>query len=129
MRTITTQRGFTILEVLVSLSIFSIASVAIAKSFTNHLAFNKQAERRSGAITAVQQVLDGLRVLDPSTLPTTGTSAAQNVTVGNKTYAVTTQYCRITSYCSSANVRFLTVKAKYRGTDQYTVDTIYSQLR
>lgn len=123
-----TNLGFTLLEVLVSLSLFSLASIAIAKSFTLHISTNNKSEQKTGAIMAAQRVLDQIRVLDPTTLPTSGTTS-QNVTIGSRNYQTSTTYCNPSTYCSSTNVRFLTVKVQYRGSQLYAVDTIFSQLR
>ena len=123
------SKGFTLIEVLVSLCIFSIASIAVGKSFINHLTITHTAELRGDAFVAAQQVLDGLRVQDPSTFPTTGSTGPQTVGIGGKNYSVMVYYCRVATYSSSANVRFLTVEVSYRGVVQYSVDTIYSQLR
>ena len=125
------ESAFTLLEVLVSLSLFSIGAVSVARSFSQHLAYASQADRRSGAIDAAQQVLDGLRVLDPSTLPKLAATTTQNVNVGGRTYAVTTTFCptAYNSYCASNSSRYLSINVTYRGLSQYKVDTIFSQLR
>jgi prepilin-type N-terminal cleavage/methylation domain-containing protein len=123
------SKGFSILETLVSLAIFSIGTLAVAQAFTSQLAFNNRSELRSGAINAAQQVLDELRVIDPTTLPTSGTSTPQNIVIGGKTYVVTIAYCQATSHCSSSTVRDLKVTVQHKNTTIYNVETVYAQLR
>lgn len=120
--------GFTLLEVLVSLVLFSIAGIAMAKSFTHHLSTNTRNEQRSAAVMAAQQVLDGLRVLDPATFPSSG-STTQNITVGIRTFSVTTTYCSNITYCPNNNTKHIKVDVKLRGTTIYSVSTVYVQLR
>lgn len=123
------ERGVTLIEVLVSMSLFAIASLAIGHAFNTHVMFNNKSEKKSGAIVAAQQVLDQLRVLDPATFPTSGSDADRSVTVGSRTYTVSVQYCNPTTYCTSNNIRFIHVAAKLNGQTEYSVDTVFSQLR
>ena len=123
------ETGFTLLEVLVSISIFTIAALGMAKAFTDHLSVNTRSERRSEAIAAAQQVLDDLRTQDPATFPTTGAAPVVNVPFGERTYEVHVFYCTDDTYCSSANVRQLHTEVRLNGTIFYQVDTVYAQLR
>jgi type II secretion system protein I len=122
------QKGFTLLEVLVSLSIFSIVSAGMAKSFAFQLSTNSRNERKSAAILAAQQVLDDLRSRDPNTFPTSG-SNTQTVSIGERDFSVVTSYCSVSSYCTSTNIRHLKVDVNLLGETQYSVSTVYAQLR
>ena len=122
------QCGFSILEVLFSIGLFSIVASGMTASFVGLQRRNYENEVRTAAIGAAQKVLDEARVLDPATLPTSG-SASTTVTYGSKSFDVTTTYCAIPAECSSANVRQLRVAVSYRGTQRYKVDTIFCQLR
>ena len=122
------QAAFTLIEVMISLSIISIASLGMAKAFSNQITFNTRNERRSNAVAAAQLVLDRYRTIDPSTLPTSG-SFDETVTVGTRTYDVKTRYCEVTSQCSSASIRGLSVEVKFRGEKQIKIATVYAQLR
>jgi len=128
-KSLSQQVAFSLLEVLVSLSIFSVGALAAASAFSTQLSFNSQSETRSGAIMAAQQVLDEIRISDPASLPSSGTSAAQNITIGNKLYVVTVTYCSPSTYCTSTNIRALKAIVKHNNSTVYTVDTIYAQLR
>jgi prepilin-type N-terminal cleavage/methylation domain-containing protein len=121
--------GFSLVEILVSLSITSIAMLAVGNAIATHIWFNTRSEQRSGAILAAQQVLDPLRLVDPSTLPTSGTSST-TVTIGALNYTVTTTYCPTgQSYCTSNNIRYMTTKVVLNGTQFLSLDTAFSQLR
>lgn len=122
-------RGCSIVEVLVSLGIFSIGTLAVAQAFTTQLTYNNRSELRSSAVAAAQVVLDELRVTDPNSMPTSGTSAPQNITIGGKIFAVTVAYCQATSFCTSTNVRDLKLTVKHNNLSVYSVETVYAQLR
>ena len=122
--------GFSLVEVLVSLSIFSIAGVAFASSIMTNQGFNRLSSERTGAQFAVEQIVDDLRVQDPTTLPAHGTDAVRHVTIGTKTYDVYVTYCSLGSYCSSsATVRTIHCEARLKGVTRYVVDTVFAQLK
>lgn len=121
--------GFTLLEVLVSMVIFSIASAAMAQSFLTHLTMNNRSERRSEAIASAQQVLDQIRTEDPTSLPASGSASPVTVTMGPRTYTVTATYCGDNTFCTSNNIRHIGIEVAYRNTVIYEVETVYSQLR
>ena len=123
------QSGFTVLESLVALGIFSIAALAMANAFATNMSFNTLSDIRTGAIQAGQQILDDNRFSDPSSLPSSGASVNENVQIGNRTYNTTTTYCRNMSYCNSTNVRTVFVEVSYKGKEYYEVETAYTQLR
>lgn len=126
------SKGFTLIETLVSLSIFSIAALGLAKAFSDNIRTNTNNERRTSAIMAVQQVLDRLRQSDPATLPSSNSTTVETKTVGFRNFVVTTTYCPTsvaTTYCTSPNIRYLNLKAELSGVNVYEVNTIYAQLR
>jgi prepilin-type N-terminal cleavage/methylation domain-containing protein len=121
--------GFTLLEVMVSFSIFSIAVLGLSKAYSNQMTFNTLTERKSSALAAGQMVLDRLRTIDPTALPSTGTTT-ESVTISPRTFSVVVRYCPSGStYCTSQNIKELTVEVSYRGVLQSKFTTIYSQLR
>ncbi len=123
------QRGFTLLEVMVSIGIFGIISGMMATSFVTMIRNNYENEVRTGAYQAAQQVLDTLRQADPSSIPTSGNSGPQNITIGNRTYSATTYYCEVASQCASASIRGLRVAVTFRSKQRYSVGTVFSQLQ
>jgi prepilin-type N-terminal cleavage/methylation domain-containing protein len=122
------RAGFTLVEVLIAMAILSIAVTGIAPIFMTHLQINTTSGVRSGAVAAAQQKLDALRLVDPATMPLTGSSAPEDVTVGGRTYQVTTTYCAMGSFCN-AESRYIQVEVSYREKTRYTVDTVFTQLR
>ena len=126
-----TQDGFTVVEVLAALAICSIVASAAASATLFHLRANNRAEVKSEAIIATEQVLDELRVDDPSTFPVTGSDPTRNVTIGNRIYAVVISYCSGASaaYCTSNNIRAVHATTRLHGTVQHEIDTIFTQLR
>jgi prepilin-type N-terminal cleavage/methylation domain-containing protein len=122
------QSGFTLIEILVSLFLFSIASLGLGKTFINTLAVNTRNERRTAGVQAVQQVLDNLRTKDPSTLPTGNTTQTSTITIGNRNFSVAVTYCPAgTIYCT-ANIRDLDVIASLNGGVVYETRTVYAKL-
>ncbi len=122
------QSGFSLVEVLVSLFLVSITGVAFTHAFLGSLKFNTLSEKRSGAISAAQQVLDELRTKDPFTLPTSGTTS-NTINVGGRNFTVLVTYCSIGSYCSTPSIRTLSARVTYRNENLYAVDTIFTQLK
>lgn len=121
-------RGVTLIETLVALAILGISLAGILPSFVTQLHSNTRNEERSGAVIAAQWVLDSLRLQDPSTLPATGASAPQLVTIGASPYEVTTRYCQRTAFCG-VNSRHLRIEVRLRNRELYDVETVYTRLR
>ena len=120
--------GFTLLEVLIALTLFALVSAAMAPAFLGHFQRNTGAEIRSGAFAAAQQVLEELRLVDPGSLPGTGSSSPQNIVAGKKTYQVTTTYCTQSIYCTPRS-RHLFIGVSHHGSQIYSVETVYARLR
>jgi type II secretion system protein I len=123
------ESGFTLLEVLVAMTIFSLAAVGMAQAFVTHLKANNTSEIRSQATHAAQLVLDQLRTVDPALLPSTGNGSAETVAVNNRAFSVVVQYCADSSLCPSSSTRHLRAKVSYRNAEVYRVDTVFTQLR
>lgn len=123
------QCGFTLLELMVSLLIFSIVALGLGGSFSQHMTMSHQGEVKSMAAQAAQRVLDNIRYLDPATLPTSGSDPVVNVTIGNKTFDVTASYCENAAFCGTNNIRHITVRVEHKNQEQYEVQTVFTQLR
>lgn len=123
-----TQRGFTLMEVMVATVVFGLVATTMASSFISQARFNYNSSVQSGATVAAQQVMDELRLMDITSLPTSG-SSAQTRAVGARTYTITTSYCVIPAYCATASTRHLQVQVAHRGRDIYAIETIFTQLR
>lgn len=123
------QGGFSLIEVLVSISLFSIIGMGLAKGFIMQMRSNNDSAIRIQAISAAQQVLDRIRTTDPASLPTGGSAVAETVTVSGRNYSVVITYCAISAYCTAVTTRHIRAAVSYRNSKRYEVDTVFSQLR
>lgn len=121
--------GFTLLEVLVSITILALVTASIGPAFHNFFQANTQMERRTAAIEAAQQVLDNLRFEETDTLPASGTGTTQSITVANYPFLVTPEFCSDSSYCTSNNTRHILVSVEFNGEEIYEIQTVYTKLR
>ena len=115
------------MEVLVSLTIFAIASALMTPAFIYHLKTNTASEDRNGAIAVAQQVLDELRTTDTLSMPESGTTT-QTISNQHRNYAVSTTYCADDTYCTTSS-RHITIGVAYRGKTIHTVETVYTKLK
>lgn len=123
------NKGFTLIEVMATTLIFSVISASMASAFVSHLKLNTRNEIRSGAVAAAQRVLDDYRLINPTTLPLSGSTAAVDLTIGSRTYQATTSFCVNTAFCATGNSRQLTVVIRYRGQALYEAETVYTLLQ
>jgi len=124
------QAAFTLVEVMVAMSIFALVTASMMSAFTRQMRWNTESERNMGASAVAQQVLDSLRIVDPTTMPASGTAAAQNIVLGDRTYNVYVTYCPTgTTFCTSDNVRHIRVRVDYRLHTLFTTETVYAALR
>lgn len=123
------DQGFTIIEVLVAITLFSIVSMGLAGGFVMQLKTNNDNAIRIQAISAAQQVLDSLRVSDPASFPSAGDDTARNISVAGRVFSVVISYCAIPSLCTAATTRHLRASVTYKGKKRYEVDTVFSQLK
>ena len=124
-----TESGFTVLEVIVALALFGVVLSSTGAAFLKMAQYNSAMEVRSSAIGAAQQVLDSMRQLDPSTMPTSGTDAPIPIAVDKRTFNVTVTYCNNASHCADSGSRMLTVEVFYNNIVVFNVDTVYTKLR
>ena len=123
------ERGFTILEVLVALSLMAIVAAGLVPAFTTFLKFNTRAEIKSEALSAAQQVLDELRLVDPATMPSSGSDPAVNITLGSRTYQVIVDYCVDASLCTSTTRQLVLEVFDNNAESVYSTQTVYTKLR
>jgi type II secretory pathway pseudopilin PulG len=130
-RLLTSSDGFSMLEVLFSVGLFSVIAALMTSSFITLQKRNRENELRTGAISAAQQVLDIIRSpnTDPATLPTSGSVVQPIVTIGGPPYEVTLQYCPAGTFCSSSTMRHIRATVRFRNQVKYVVDTVFCQLR
>jgi prepilin-type N-terminal cleavage/methylation domain-containing protein len=122
------ERGFTLLEALIAMAILGIALAGMIPTFQSFMDANSFSEERSNAVAAGQVVMETLRQAEPSSLPSSGTSSAQAVTVGNHEYEVVATYCQVPSYCTSA-ARHIVVEVSFAGDTVYTLESVFSRIQ
>ena len=119
------NKGFSLIEVLISISIMSISSSVMLTSFMSQVQTVNDSVVKSASIYAAQRVLDEIRTESIDALPSTGSDDAVSVAVDGKSYSVVVTYCIDSSYCST-NARHITVDVSYNGTSVYDVETVYT---
>lgn len=122
------EKGFSLLEVLVSVTIFSIAALGIVPTFNSFMGRNSHSHIQASALQAAEQVLDSIRIQSTSTLPTTGNDGGKNISVGGHSFVVTTYYCEQSSLCSGTLTRHLRVQVKYKTQEIFNVQTVFTAL-
>lgn len=123
------ESGFSLLEILVSVSIFSIAAIGMLPTFNSFMGRNSHSHVQASALQAAEQVLDSMRILDPATLPASGNNGGTNITIGNRSFVVTTYFCEQSSLCNSTLTRHLRVQVSYQNEVIFNVQTVFTSLR
>lgn len=125
------EHGMTIIEVLVAMVILGVVTAFYASSLALNTSYITDSEHKSEALLAAQEVLDDLRLVRTSTMPTTLTSSSsQNVTIGGTTYGVVVTYCAITTYCpptASDGSRHILVTVTLAGKEIYAIETVFTE--
>lgn len=121
--------GFSLLEVLVAIAIFALAASEMLPAFNNFTGRNSYSHVKVGALQAAEQVLDQLRSVDPSSLPSSGNDGGQSVIVGNDTFVATTYYCAQASFCSGLSTRHLKVDISKNDQSIIKIETVFTALQ
>ena len=123
------QQGFSLMEVLVSLSVMAIVLANIIPTFAFQLKQNTKAEVRTAALQAGQRVIDELRFVSPAAMPSSGAGTAQTIAVDGRNFTVTPYYCLRSSYCTSSSARHITVRVVFQGTQVYETETVFTNFQ
>lgn len=151
-------KGFTLVEALVGLIMFAAALGGLLPLIMVSRTMALQSDSRIGAIAVAQQIMDSLRQVDVTCIPTTGTdvtklpdracpttpaSTGDSITslpYKGKTYSATITYCQTSTYCDTAT-RQIRVRVFQDGntadvparpasaTPIYQLETIYARLQ
>lgn len=128
MKILSREGGFSLMEVMVALSIFGIVAGGMTPGFASLLKYNTGAELKTQAMGAAQKTLDFYRLQDITTLPISG-AASQTYPIDGKNYVVTVRFCQNPAYCVSDTIRHISAEVTYNGIIQFKTETIFSQLR
>ena len=121
------NKGFTLIEVLVALFIFSIVCASTAPAFINHSKMNTSSEVKTISINLAEKILNNLRKEDVTQFPSNG-SKTKDYNVSGKNLNVVIEYCKKSQYCSKAS-RHLTINIFHNNKLSYSVETVYTQLK
>jgi type II secretory pathway pseudopilin PulG len=122
---LTTQAGFTLVEAVVSLGLFVLATAAVAGLLVSQTRMETSNATTTTAITLAAQALEDLRALDYPNIPTSQTSTTK---VGALTYTVTSKAVFDTP---AANLATITVTVSWTeplGAKSYTLNSIYTDV-
>ena len=123
------ERGFSLLEIMVSLSVFSIAAAGFLPAFNSFTGRNSHSHTKVNALQAAEQVLDLIRVSNPSDLPSSGNDGGQTIQVGKSTFNVVTYYCEQTSLCTTNSTRHIRVKVEKNNEEILNIQTVFTALK
>lgn len=129
------DQGFTLIETIVSLVIFLTILGFMVPMFANQRLNTLQREIEMGAVAISQEIMDELRRVDISTLPSTGSTttlpsglSTTSVDRSNKGYSATIFYCENATYCGS-EARHIRVQVRHHGQTVHQVETVYSRIQ
>ena len=114
---------------MIAMFIFAIVIGGMAPVFTAHLQRNAAAQTRTEAMQAGQYVLDQLRIVDPSTLDSTGTRDAEEIVINGRAYQVFVSFCMEAGYCPGTNTRHIGIEVKRDNQVLFQTQTVYTLLR
>lgn len=124
-------RGFSLVESLVALALLSLVAVGLLPAIMAHVTTDTRNEIRTDAVSAAEQRMEALRLLDPDTMPVAGPPDSETYAAGDRSYEIRTHYCLRAEYCppTSPVSRHVTVEVYIQGEKIYDVETVYTQLR
>jgi type II secretory pathway pseudopilin PulG len=141
------NQGFTLVEAVVGMIIFLVASTAIVPIFMTYKIATLTNDSRVGAVALAQQIMDTLRSTDintldtsnrlltesvyPSGAPIVGGQSLSSLSYKGKTYSATITYCTTTSYCSDSS-KHIIVSVYGNGnnsTPLFALETVYARLQ
>ncbi|NMC64061.1 MAG: hypothetical protein GYA55_12935 [SAR324 cluster bacterium] len=124
-----TQKAFTLIELLVSLLLFEVVAAVSVAEVASYLKSSRENQLRTEAAAAAQIVLEELRASDPASLPKSGSSEVQNITVGEHIFQVVLSYCVKPEFCTGGSIRQIHVSVSLKSRIWYEVDSAFVQLR
>ena len=121
-------RGFTLLEAILALALLAIVLTGLLPAFFVCLTTNTRNEERTQAAAVAQRAMENLRLQNPASLPSSGSSSPEFVVVGNREFEVVERYCVRSEYCGTDS-RHLVVDVSYGGRRVISVESVFTRLR
>jgi len=122
---LTSQRGFTLIETVVSLGLFVLAAAATGKLLVSQIRMETGNATKTTAISLATNALEDLRALDYNSIPTTKTSTT---TVGHLTYTVTSTAVFDSPSPGVASITTTVRWTEPLGSQTYTLNVIYTDV-
>ncbi|MBB6098243.1 type IV pilus modification protein PilV [Deinobacterium chartae] len=117
------SQGFTLIEVLIALTVFGIAMMAIIPMFVSNMQMNSDSELRTQGAHLAQDYIEALRLKDPGALA----AETKTVNVGSRTFRIESEYCTKSSLCGSGSKHIL-VKVRHNNEIVFQTETVFTQL-
>jgi prepilin-type N-terminal cleavage/methylation domain-containing protein len=122
------ERGFTMIEIMVSLGLAGIAFSGLLTAFVGHSNHNTKIKRIADAGKAASEALDILRAAPFDSLPRSGIGTGEfgdfDVDVDGQSYHVDVEYCLESSFCTKDSLH-ITARA-YLGSEKFSeIEVVY----
>ncbi len=121
------NRGFTLIEVVIALFIFLTVCASTAPAFMNQAKFNAASETKTVAINLAEKILNHIRKEDITSYPKSG-SETKEYNIGSRKLLSTISFCKKNEYCKTAS-RHITIDIAHNNEIVYSVETVYTQLK
>lgn len=120
------ERGFGLVEAIVSLVILGVMLTALIPAFVSNIEFNTTSQARTGAVAVAQETMDGLRAVGED-WPASGTETEVDTSSGTyTTRLVHGQHCDGEQCFDGA--RRVSVTVSQNGRQLYQVETVFTTL-
>lgn len=121
------EKGFSLIEVLISLGILMLVSTGIFHSLLSNIKLTRNTFYRSQAVQVAQEYLDSLRVENPANLPSSGKTET-TINVGERVFNLEVSYCSKENLCG-LNTRQIEIDVFYKGVKHFYAETVYTKLK
>jgi prepilin-type N-terminal cleavage/methylation domain-containing protein len=122
---LTSRRGFTLIETVVSLGLFVLAAAAIGNLLVSQIRMETGNANKTTAISLATAELEDLRSLDYPSIPASRTSTT---TVGPLTYTVTSTAAFDSPATGLARITTTVTWTDPLGSQTYTLNAIYTDV-
>lgn len=121
------ERGFTLIEVLVTISVIAVGVMSILTLMFSVVRVNQQADDRSQAVQLAQREFDVIKRTPLTTIPSSG-QVDEAVTYNNRAFTVRKKYCGTPAYCAG-NQKSVELTIIRNAATLFTGETVLTDLR
>ena len=122
------ERGFSFIELLLAVALVGTVILGVVPAFLACKDANTRNEIRSTAAAVAQRAMEAQRRLDPSTLPTSGSTPIRVVREGERDYEFVVHYCVEPAWCD-LDTRHLMVEVSFGPRTVLVVESVFTKLR